>query len=47
MAILGAVVLLRGDPRVWQEYSGWIVSFILILLGVYLIVRRGRVKNPD
>ncbi|MGD0173915.1 MAG: hypothetical protein ABSC61_05710 [Anaerolineales bacterium] len=42
MAILGAAVLWRGDPRVWQDYSGCIVSLILILLGVHLIVRRGR-----
>ena len=42
MAILGATVLLRGDPQVWQDYSGWIVSLILILLGVHLIVRRTR-----
>jgi hypothetical protein len=42
MAILGAAVLLREDPRVWQDYSGCIVSLILILLGVYLIVRRSR-----
>jgi hypothetical protein len=47
MTILGAAALLQGDPRVWEDYSGWIVSFILILLGVYLIVRRGRTKNPD
>jgi hypothetical protein len=47
MAILGAAVLLRGDPRIWQEYSGWIVSLILILLGVYLIVRRNRPTNRD
>lgn len=42
MAILGAAVVWRGDPGVWRDYSGWIVSFILILLGVYLIVHRSR-----
>jgi hypothetical protein len=47
MAILGAAVLWRGDPRIWQDYSGCIVSLVLIVLGVYLIVRRDRAKNPD
>jgi hypothetical protein len=47
MAILGAAAWLRAAPRVWQEYSGWIASFLLILLGVYLIVRRGRTNNRD
>lgn len=47
MAILGAAAVLRGDPRVWEEYGGWITSFILILVGVYLIVRRGRTNDRD
>lgn len=46
MAILGAVVLMRGDPGAWRDFSGWIVSLLLILLGVYLIVRRDSPKNP-
>jgi len=47
MAIVGAAALWRGDPRFWQDYLGWMVSILLILLGVYWIVRRGRPNRRE
>jgi hypothetical protein len=47
MAILGAAVLWRDDPRVWHDYFGWMIPILLVLLGVYLILRRGRPKPRD
>jgi hypothetical protein len=47
MAALGAAELWREDAYLLRNCAGGIASILLILAGLYLIVRRGRVKTPD
>ncbi len=42
MAVLGGVVLLTGNVRILHDQSGLIPSSILILIGIYLIIRWSR-----
>jgi len=45
MAIVGSLVLLTGDPRIWQDRADLLTASILILIGVGLILRGSRTRQ--
>jgi hypothetical protein len=47
MAVLGGAVLLTGNARIVQDQSALIPSALLILIGMYLIIRWSRGPNHD